>query len=210
MLNVFKKLSCDIFSINFSLDASILDNEDLDSLANGDSRNSKLLLGKYTPPDLVKKFEKRGIIEKLNDQGFKNIRYILDTTDSFVHRLVVTDDLLLHLAFGPRKYSSSFSDFDISTENNRLSPKLSKKTDSLNQNDNYWSFYNIKISSPSRCFLSSPMYLHEILCMQYEKSLDSKGTTAPWRHTSSVVTDRTLFSLSPYFWVFPSFDGIII
>jgi hypothetical protein len=49
---------------------------------------------------IMTKLEQLGIKKSLNKAGFNNLRVIIDTSDNFVHRLVVTDDLLLHFAFG--------------------------------------------------------------------------------------------------------------
>lgn len=108
ILEFFSKLITDCLTalnsasaIDFSLDESILDNNDIESLLTGD-RNTKLLLDTFSPMDIEVKMEKQGILQILHGKGYDNLRCILDTTDPFVHRFVVTDDLLLHLAYGPK------------------------------------------------------------------------------------------------------------
>jgi len=57
-------------------------------------RGTKLLLGEYSDEMIMKYLEDFKIIQKLNEKGYTQITLKTDTSDPFVHRVVVSDKSL--------------------------------------------------------------------------------------------------------------------
>ncbi|KAK2962160.1 hypothetical protein BLNAU_2820 [Blattamonas nauphoetae] len=98
-ISVIQALFTSSSSIDFDLGDTFLEETDIDSLLTGD-RSSKLLLDYYTPQNIIEKISSFGLTKKLGQLGYNNVRCILDTSDPFVNRCIITDDKLLNLGFG--------------------------------------------------------------------------------------------------------------
>ncbi len=68
----------------------LLSEKDLFELNIG-RRSDGLFLGFYSKKGILTAFERYGIIKNLNDLGFKNLIFEINTNDPYIHRLVIYD-----------------------------------------------------------------------------------------------------------------------
>ncbi|KAA6368790.1 MAG: hypothetical protein EZS28_035682, partial [Streblomastix strix] len=82
------------FSLAFTLDDTVLDSNDIDSLILVGQRNSDLLLNALSPQQLYNRLEKSGVKKILNEK-YRNIRCIVDTSDAFNDKALRTYQMMV-------------------------------------------------------------------------------------------------------------------
>ncbi|KAJ4459138.1 hypothetical protein PAPYR_4938 [Paratrimastix pyriformis] len=86
---------------------SVLKIDESDASLASTSRSTPLLLGHYSAEFLYQRLADAGITERLAQLGYNCLRICLDTTDPFVHRVLVTDDSLLLSGTGPPQFNAA-------------------------------------------------------------------------------------------------------
>lgn len=81
-------------NLSHLIEDPILSEEDADLLGLQSPQHHEKYLNTYTHNDIKKALQKFGITERLHARGYHDIKIKTDTTDPFVHHLVVTDTKL--------------------------------------------------------------------------------------------------------------------
>ncbi len=81
-------------NLSHLIEDPLLSEEDADLIGVQSSHKHEKYLNTYTHDDVLKALHKFGIMERLHARGYNDIKIKTDTTDPFVHHLIVTDTKL--------------------------------------------------------------------------------------------------------------------